>query len=295
MFHFEQLKAGSALELPFWLAGQLSDKCVLLSVPRLERELTSTEQRRDMIDLTLPRAYSPMVRNALQASPESVHLRNLGGGGGSFYAGGMRLLSLCVFLFPLFLPPFVCSPSSPSSAVPKTLNSVVSSRVRFEHESSPSWTRANTRWRITEERERRMSSRKDWMFGRKSVRFVSPTSPSLAPLTLLVGSLPRRRNLGEANEAVARHQEQVYVAMSCPSLPCRALSNPPLFCCHTIAYFLHLPFSTRTRGQNREEKTSTANGYQLHGYCDAANTVVETLTCGGTRSYQRGEEGGKLG
>ncbi|GAA5857060.1 hypothetical protein JCM8547_007937 [Rhodosporidiobolus lusitaniae] len=70
----KDLKAGSTLELPFWLASQLSEK--------------------DMIDLTLPRAYSPMVRNALQASPESVHLRNLGGGGGSFYAGGMRLLTL---------------------------------------------------------------------------------------------------------------------------------------------------------------------------------------------------------
>ncbi|GAA5891108.1 hypothetical protein JCM6882_006421 [Rhodosporidiobolus microsporus] len=69
----KDLKAGSTLELPFWLAGQLHEK--------------------DMIDLTLPRAYSPMVRNALQASPESVHLRNLGGGGGSFYAGGTRLLS----------------------------------------------------------------------------------------------------------------------------------------------------------------------------------------------------------
>lgn len=30
------------------------------------------------------------------ASPESVHLRNLGGGGGGFYAGGVRFLRLCV-------------------------------------------------------------------------------------------------------------------------------------------------------------------------------------------------------
>jgi GINS complex subunit 3 len=58
---------------------------------------------RDMIDLTMPRAYSPQVRNALQASPESVHLRNLGGGGGSFYAGGMRLLAL--YIFSSILPP----------------------------------------------------------------------------------------------------------------------------------------------------------------------------------------------
>ncbi|BGP12653.1 hypothetical protein JCM10213_008790 [Rhodosporidiobolus nylandii] len=70
----KDLKAGSTLDLPYWLASQLSEK--------------------DMVDLTLPRAYSPMVRNALQASPESVHLRNLAGGGGSFYAGGTRLLSL---------------------------------------------------------------------------------------------------------------------------------------------------------------------------------------------------------
>jgi len=49
---------------------------------------------RDMIDLTLPRPYNATVRNALAASPEAVHLRNLGGGGGSFYAGGVRLLSL---------------------------------------------------------------------------------------------------------------------------------------------------------------------------------------------------------
>ncbi|GAA6004403.1 hypothetical protein JCM10207_000711 [Rhodosporidiobolus poonsookiae] len=70
----KDLKAGTTLELPYWLAAQLSEK--------------------DMIDLTLPRAYSPQVRNALQASPESVHLRNLGGGGGAFYAGGVRLLSV---------------------------------------------------------------------------------------------------------------------------------------------------------------------------------------------------------
>jgi GINS complex subunit 3 len=30
-----------------------------------------------------------------------VHLRNLGGGGGSFYAGGLRLLQLCVSFFSL--------------------------------------------------------------------------------------------------------------------------------------------------------------------------------------------------
>lgn len=47
-----------------------------------------------MIDLTLPRPYNSTVRNALNALPEAVHLRNLGGGGGSFYAGGVRLLSL---------------------------------------------------------------------------------------------------------------------------------------------------------------------------------------------------------
>ncbi|BGP28674.1 DNA replication protein [Rhodotorula toruloides] len=70
----KDLRAGTSLELPFWLASKLSEQ--------------------DTIDLTLPRAYSPMVRNALSASPESVHLRNLGGGGGAFYAGGMRLLSL---------------------------------------------------------------------------------------------------------------------------------------------------------------------------------------------------------
>ncbi|GAA5859793.1 hypothetical protein JCM5296_003644 [Sporobolomyces johnsonii] len=70
----KDLRAGTALELPYWLAAKLSEE--------------------DMIDLTLPRPYNPQVRNALAASPESVHLRNLGGGGGAFYAGGVRLLSL---------------------------------------------------------------------------------------------------------------------------------------------------------------------------------------------------------
>ncbi|GAA5940283.1 DNA replication protein PSF3 [Sporobolomyces koalae] len=68
----KDLQTNTNLELPFWLAHKLHDE--------------------DMIALTLPRPYNNTVRNALAASPESVHLRNLGGGGGSFYAGGTRLL-----------------------------------------------------------------------------------------------------------------------------------------------------------------------------------------------------------
>ncbi|GAA5888163.1 hypothetical protein JCM16303_003763, partial [Sporobolomyces ruberrimus] len=68
------LRENTVLELPYWLAMKLSDQ--------------------DIVGLTLPRPYNQTVRNALSASPESVHLRNLGGGGGSFYAGGVRLLSL---------------------------------------------------------------------------------------------------------------------------------------------------------------------------------------------------------
>lgn len=49
-----------------------------------------------MVDLNLPRAYGTRVRNALVASAESVNLRNLGGGGGAFYAGGTRLTELWV-------------------------------------------------------------------------------------------------------------------------------------------------------------------------------------------------------
>ncbi|GAA5832579.1 hypothetical protein JCM5353_002197 [Sporobolomyces roseus] len=70
----KDLRQNTTLELPYWLATKLSEE--------------------DMIDLTLPRPYNATVRNALAASPEAVHLRNLGGGGGSFYAGGVRLLSL---------------------------------------------------------------------------------------------------------------------------------------------------------------------------------------------------------
>ncbi|KAI5474898.1 GINS complex, subunit Psf3 [Pseudohyphozyma bogoriensis] len=67
----QHLKEGTTLELPYWLAGVLSD--------------------RDVLDLTMPRPYTARIRNALAASPDSVNLRNLGGGGGAFYAGGNRL------------------------------------------------------------------------------------------------------------------------------------------------------------------------------------------------------------
>ncbi|GJN91528.1 hypothetical protein Rhopal_004551-T1 [Rhodotorula paludigena] len=70
----KDLKAGTTVELPFWLADKLYEQ--------------------DTVDLSLPRPYSATVRHALMASPESVHLRNLGGGGGGFYAGGVRFLRL---------------------------------------------------------------------------------------------------------------------------------------------------------------------------------------------------------
>lgn len=43
------------------------------------------------MELKVPRSYGPRVRNALTASARSVNLRNLGGGGGAFYAGGALL------------------------------------------------------------------------------------------------------------------------------------------------------------------------------------------------------------
>ncbi|GAA6061037.1 hypothetical protein JCM10212_004611 [Sporobolomyces blumeae] len=70
----KDLRAGTTLELPYWLANKLCDE--------------------DLIDLTLPRPYDHRIRQALIAAPEAVYLRNLGGGGGSFYAGGVRLLTL---------------------------------------------------------------------------------------------------------------------------------------------------------------------------------------------------------
>lgn len=48
-------------------------------------------QCRDMVSIQMPKPYTSRVRNALAAAPESVDLRNLGGGGGAFYAGGIRL------------------------------------------------------------------------------------------------------------------------------------------------------------------------------------------------------------
>lgn len=65
--------------------------------------------------LGLPKPYTARVRNALSASAESVNLRNLGGGGGAFYAGGSRLESLYVELrtpwLPILFPPLVRLPA----------------------------------------------------------------------------------------------------------------------------------------------------------------------------------------
>ncbi|GAA5866355.1 hypothetical protein JCM3774_006629 [Rhodotorula dairenensis] len=70
----KDLRANTSLELPYWLAQKMADQ--------------------DIVDLTMPRAYAPQVRHALRASPTALNLRNLGGGGGSFYSGGIRLLHL---------------------------------------------------------------------------------------------------------------------------------------------------------------------------------------------------------
>jgi hypothetical protein len=98
----EQLREGTALELPYWLVATLSVKYVSKSSTMVstDRPLTSHTlyfsllilgMRRDIIDLTLPRPYTARVRNALAASSAAVNLRNLGGGGGMFYTGGHRL------------------------------------------------------------------------------------------------------------------------------------------------------------------------------------------------------------
>ena len=62
------------------------------------RRWTDTTRTRnsEMLKLGLPKPYTARVRNALSASAESVNLRNLGGGGGAFYAGGSRLESVYV-------------------------------------------------------------------------------------------------------------------------------------------------------------------------------------------------------
>lgn len=95
-----QLREGTTIELPYWLAGTLSAKSVA-SLPQplhAPSRITDTlhSPRRDMIFINLPKPYTARIRNALAASSESVNLRNLGGGGGAFYAGGNRLSNLCV-------------------------------------------------------------------------------------------------------------------------------------------------------------------------------------------------------
>ncbi|KAK4055219.1 DNA replication protein [Microbotryomycetes sp. JL201] len=70
----KDLRAGTALELPFWLASVLYNK--------------------DMIDMSVPRCYNTRVRNALAASSSNVDLRNLGGAGTSFFSGGNKLLTI---------------------------------------------------------------------------------------------------------------------------------------------------------------------------------------------------------
>ena len=70
-----------------------------------------------MVEIQMPKPYTSRVRNALAAAPESVDLRNLGGGGGAFFSGGIRLDGLCVrrVLLPphclglLFLLALVCA------------------------------------------------------------------------------------------------------------------------------------------------------------------------------------------
>lgn len=56
------------------------------------------QTNRDWLTINLPRPYSATICNALSASSGSVNLRNLGGGGGAFYAGGSRLTDMFVFL-----------------------------------------------------------------------------------------------------------------------------------------------------------------------------------------------------
>jgi len=63
----------------------------------------------------MPKPYTSRVRNALAAAPEAVDLRNLGGGGGAFYAGGLRLDGLYVEARHLSHP---ASPSLASRALP---------------------------------------------------------------------------------------------------------------------------------------------------------------------------------
>lgn len=52
-----------------------------------------------MLNISLPKPYATRIRNALDASANSVNLRNLGGGGGAFYAAGTRIEEMYVFVF----------------------------------------------------------------------------------------------------------------------------------------------------------------------------------------------------
>ncbi|SCZ90835.1 BZ3500_MvSof-1268-A1-R1_Chr1-3g02298 [Microbotryum saponariae] len=68
----QDIKAGTTLELPLWLALPIEGFASIL----------------------LPSAYGTRTRNALAASANSVNLKNLGGGGGSFYAVGHKIGSI---------------------------------------------------------------------------------------------------------------------------------------------------------------------------------------------------------
>jgi len=67
------LKAGSTLELPYWLGLRLATQPTVAA------------------ELLLPRPFTSRVRNALDASAIAINLRNLGGGGPYFYAGAIKL------------------------------------------------------------------------------------------------------------------------------------------------------------------------------------------------------------
>lgn len=66
-----RLRKNTRVELPYWLAELLS--------------------LHDVVQLSFPRQYSARVRNALDADPRSVRLRELNGW---WYAVGARLVSL---------------------------------------------------------------------------------------------------------------------------------------------------------------------------------------------------------
>ncbi|SGY31482.1 BQ5605_C002g01234 [Microbotryum silenes-dioicae] len=73
------------------------DSSMVSTMPLADPYLSSgflSDAERGFASILLPSAYGTKTRNALAASANSVNLKNLGGGGGSFYAVGHKIGSI---------------------------------------------------------------------------------------------------------------------------------------------------------------------------------------------------------